>query len=103
MGNPYTHWAFFEDELSAQQCAAELSDYRTRINPPNPDCDDYALAAEREVEMDNLPQRHREVEAIVIRHGGEYDGGSMAFGHEGTPIPDPAFDVAGSPLPGTEA
>ncbi|WP_328973893.1 ribonuclease E inhibitor RraB [Streptomyces sp. NBC_00239] len=86
---PYTHWAYFPDRAGAETCAAELADYVTRISEPDPDLTpQWLLLAARDVEIAGLQQRHREVEAIVIRHGGDYDGGEATY-ESGRPVTDP--------------
>ncbi|MFJ4473263.1 ribonuclease E inhibitor RraB [Streptomyces sp. NPDC089424] len=86
---PYTHWAYFPDKASAQACAAELSDYVTQIRQAVPEAHlPWLLLAGRDVEIDHMVQRHDEVEAIVIRHGGDYDGGESSW-LEGQPVADP--------------
>jgi hypothetical protein len=70
---PYTHWAYFPDRSSAEACARDLPDYVIRIQGPE-DCR-WLLRAGRDVEVGHMVERHREVEEIVVRHGGDYDGG----------------------------
>lgn len=90
-GNPYTHWAYFENERAAHACAEALPQYRIRIDPPDDD-EVWLLRAERNVPVDGLSARHREVEHIVEAHGGDYDGGESTFSPEGI-IPAPELDV----------
>lgn len=71
---PYTHWAYFPDRASAERCAQDLADYVTRIREPD-EKPEWLLLAGRDVEIGGMVERHREVEAIVTRHGGDYDGG----------------------------
>jgi hypothetical protein len=85
---PYTHWAYFPDQASAKACAVDLADYVTRIRPPWEEVPEWLLLAGRDVEIDQLPERHDEVEAIVERHGGSYDGGESTW-LEGEPVVDP--------------
>lgn len=86
---PYTHWAYFPDQASAQRCAQDLPDYVTRIREMKiPDCLAWLLLAGRDVAVNQLVERHDEVEAIVTRHGGEYDGGEASY-LEGQPVADP--------------
>lgn len=90
----YTHWAYFPNEESAEACAREMGDYHTRIDPPIPESNGFLLRAGRDVDIDNLPSRHTEVEAIVTRHGGVYDYGEATYMDlpEGlTSVPDPAL------------
>lgn len=88
---PYTHWAYFPDRASAEECANELADYVTRISEPDPEVTpQWRLLAARDVEVAGLEQRHREVEAIVTRHGGDYDGGEATY-ESGRPVADPAI------------
>ncbi|MFJ3365776.1 ribonuclease E inhibitor RraB [Streptomyces anthocyanicus] len=88
---PYTHWAYFPDRTSAEECARELADYVTRISEPDPEVtSQWRLLAARDVEVAGLEQRHREVEAIVTQHGGEYDGGEATY-ESGHPVADPAI------------
>lgn len=74
---PYTHRAYFPDEASAEMCAEDLPDYVTLIDPPleSDESMGWLLRAGRDVKNNGLLERHAEVEAIVVRHGGEYDGG----------------------------
>lgn len=85
---PYTHWAYFDDEASARNCAADLADYVTRIREPWEEVPDWLLLAGRDVPVDGLVERHHEVEAIVVRHGGRYDGGEATY-MAGEPVADP--------------
>lgn len=70
---PYTHWAYFPERSSAEACARELPDYVIRLE----ETDDgrWLLRAGRDVQVGGMVKRHAEVEAIVVRHGGDYDGG----------------------------
>ncbi|MFI5990339.1 ribonuclease E inhibitor RraB [Streptomyces sp. NPDC051362] len=70
---PYTHWAYFPDRSSAEACARELPEYVTRVQ--GPDEGRWLLLAGRDVVVGGMVERHREVEEIVARHGGDYDGG----------------------------
>jgi len=85
----YTHWAYFPDRASAEGCAKDLADYVTRLDEPDPAVTPkWRLLAARDVEVGGLDERHREVEAIVNRHGGEYDGGEATY-ESGRPVTDP--------------
>jgi hypothetical protein len=85
----YTHWAYFPDRTSAEGCAKDLADYVTRLDEPDPAvARKWRLLAARDVEVTGLDERHREVEAIVTRHGGEYDGGEATY-QSGRPVADP--------------
>ena len=84
---PYTHWAYFPDEASAQRCQKDLGDYVTRIRRTKGE-PEWLLLAGRDVEIEGMPDRHHEVEAIVSRHGGEYDGGEASY-LAGLPVADP--------------
>lgn len=83
---PYTHWMYFPDEQSAQKCASALPEYRARVDPPLEGREEWLLRAARETT--NLLQRHKEVESIVVMHGGCYDGGETTLGPDGF-IDDP--------------
>lgn len=85
---PYTHWAYFPDEAGARRCAEELADYVTRIRESVDGDGEWLLLAGRDVEIGRLRQRHAEVEAIVTRHGGDYDGGESTY-LAGEPVADP--------------
>ena len=85
---PYTHWAYFPDKASAQRCAGELADYVTRIRESAAGDGTWLLLAGRDVEIEHLVDRHDEVEAIVTRHGGDYDGGESTY-LAGEPVADP--------------
>ncbi|WP_432185468.1 ribonuclease E inhibitor RraB [Streptomyces tendae] len=86
---PYTHWAYFPDEDSARACATELADYVTRVKQTvSGDAPPWLLLAGRDVSVDHMVERHAEVEAIVIRHGGDYDGGESSW-LNGEPVADP--------------
>jgi hypothetical protein len=76
---PYTHWMYFPDEASARACAAALPEYRTVVDDPEMPGEEWLLRAEREVPAGGLQARHAEVEAIVVKHGGDYDGGETTF------------------------
>ncbi|WP_329376103.1 ribonuclease E inhibitor RraB [Streptomyces sp. NBC_01483] len=84
---PYTHWAYFPDEASARGCAEELADYVTRVRKAA-EGSEWLLLAGRDVAIDDLVERHGEVEAIVTRHGGHYDGGEATY-LDGEPVVDP--------------
>lgn len=97
----YTHWAYFDDESSARECAAQLGDYVTRVLPPIPGDDDHLLLAGRDVKISDLIARHAEIGAIVERFGGRYDGGESTFleTEDGlNPAPDPM--LTGQPFEG---
>ncbi|UQI49822.1 ribonuclease E inhibitor RraB (plasmid) [Streptomyces sp. HU2014] len=83
---PYTHWAYFPDQESARRCAGDLADYVTRIRKA--EGSQWLLLAGRDVETARLEERHAEVEAIVKRHGGDYDGGEATY-LAGKPVVDP--------------
>lgn len=85
---PYTHWAYFPDEASARRCSEDLADYVTRVMKSVDANLGWLLLAGRDVEVDRLVERHGEVEAIVTRHGGDYDGGEATY-LEGQPVADP--------------
>ncbi|MEV6146400.1 ribonuclease E inhibitor RraB [Streptomyces sp. NPDC051992] len=90
---PYTHWAYFPDEASTQRCRQDLADYVTQARKAK-DSPEWLLLAGRDVEIEHLVERHGEVEAIVVRHGGEYDGGEVTY-LAGEPVADPML-VRGS-------
>ncbi|MEU6706881.1 hypothetical protein [Streptomyces wuyuanensis] len=75
----YTHWAYFPDEASARRCAGDLPDYVNRIREPRQGTTQWLLLAGRDVPVDGTAEQHREVEAIVTRHGGRYDGGESTW------------------------
>jgi hypothetical protein len=86
---PYTHWAYFPDEVSAKACAKDLGDYVTRLRYI-PDEQEWLLLAGRDVAIDDLPERHDAVQAIVERHGGLYDfGESTHDASTGEAVVDP--------------
>lgn len=85
---PYTHWAYFSDEAGARHCAQGLPDFVTRVRRAADD-HEWLLLAGRDVSVDRLLERHREVEEIVTRHGGKYDGGEATYLGKGQPIADP--------------
>ncbi|MEV5749862.1 ribonuclease E inhibitor RraB [Actinoallomurus sp. NPDC052308] len=86
----YTHWAYFRDREAAEACRRDLADYVVRIRRSAADERQWLLLAGRDVEVDRLPERHTEVEEIVLRHGGEYDGGETAYSPTtGGSVPDP--------------
>ena len=87
---PYTHWSYFPDEVSAQRCSRELSDYVTRIREPLDEDAKWLLLAGRDVAIDDMVERHAEVQAIVERHGGQYDGGESTW-LNGEPVADPVL------------
>ncbi|WP_141662953.1 ribonuclease E inhibitor RraB [Streptomyces sp. Wb2n-11] len=87
---PYTHWAYFPDRSSAEQCAQGLADYVTRVREPIGGVPRWLLLAARDVEISGLVERHLEVEEIVIRHGGDYDGGEAIYDlQSGQAVVDP--------------
>ncbi|MEE4419561.1 hypothetical protein [Streptomyces bugieae] len=85
---PYTHWAYFSDEAGARRCAQDLPDFVTRVRKAADDRE-WLLLAGRDVALGCLPERHREIEVTVTRHGGKYDGGEAAYLGTGKPIADP--------------
>lgn len=85
---PYTHWAYFPDEISARRCAGDLPDFVTRVRLAA-DGDQWLLLAGRDVAIGRLVERHGEVREIVERHGGDYDGGEATYLGTGQPIADP--------------
>jgi hypothetical protein len=93
---PYTHWSYFPDQASAQSCADELADYVTRIRETEDS--KWLLLAGRDVKASGLIERHAEVEAIVVRHGGDYDGGEATY-REGRPVVDPVLTDEPGPHP----
>lgn len=88
---PYTHWAYFPDEAAAERCRQELADYVTVVRKTEDEEDgpEWLLLAGRDVEIERMVERHGEVEAIVVRHGGEYDGGEATCTAAGEPVVDP--------------
>lgn len=84
---PYTHWAYFPDEDSARRCAAELPDFVTRVRRAV-EGGGWLLLAGRDVEIEDLERRHQQVAAVVVRHGGAYDGGECTY-LDGAPTADP--------------
>lgn len=88
---PYTHWAYFPDEASAQRCAKDLADYVIRIQEAVDGAPlERLLLAGRDVPIDQLVERHKEVAAIVTRHGGQYDGGEATYNiATGSAVADP--------------
>ena len=83
---PYTHWAYFPDEAAARRCAEELVDYVIRVR--GAENGEWLLLAGRDVLLGKLEGRHAEVEQIVTRHGGNYDGGECTY-ESGQPVADP--------------
>jgi hypothetical protein len=47
--------------------------------PPSPPHGELLLIAARVAKLSDLVERHETVEAIVIRHGGFYDGGESGW------------------------
>ena len=101
---PYTHWMYFSGRAAAERCAAELAslDFLCGVDfsPPFADAElaefqagypaladlpdapqhgDWLLRAAREVEIGGMVARHDMVEAVVVRHGGFYDGGESGW------------------------
>lgn len=101
---PYTHWMYFSDRSAAERCAAELvpldflcgvdsspppaaeelaefhAEYPALADLPDaPQHGDWLLRAARSVEIGGMIARHDIVEAIVVRHGGFYDGGESGW------------------------
>jgi hypothetical protein len=88
----YTHWSYFPSQADADQCAAALgrADFACQVKPSRVDQDgepladdtpttEWLLLATKPVEVDRLEHRHAEVETVVGRHGGDYDGGESSF------------------------
>ena len=101
---PYTHWMYFSDRAAAERCAAELGgldflcgvDFRPPLTaeelaelhseypalaglPDGPHPGDWLLRAARSVEIEHDRAARDEMEAIVVRHGGFYDGGESGW------------------------
>lgn len=93
---PYTHWAYFPDQAGAQRCRAELGEYVTRLREPEESDGQWLLLAGRDVDPERLVERHAEVEAIVARHGGDYDGGEATY-VAGEPVADPIITALPQP------
>jgi hypothetical protein len=76
----YTHYAYFSDRSSAEQCARELTAdwFVCEVKPNSDPTLQFAVRAIREVDTERLAQRHGEVEALVQRYGGEYGGGLVS-------------------------
>jgi hypothetical protein len=79
----YTHRAYFGDRDAAFRCAAALDALEFAVSVdassmPEPG-EKLLLRAAREVSTDKLVARHGAVEAIVLRHGGFYDGGGSGY------------------------
>lgn len=85
---PYTHWAYFSDEAGARRCAQALPDFVTRVRKAASG-QEWLLLAGRDVAIGQMPKRHGEVEEIVTRHGGKYDGGEVTYLGTGQPVADP--------------
>lgn len=83
----YTHWAYFNDQASADTCAAEAgSRYRVQVDGPTHYREDWLLRAEEEI--DTGTDFRANFKELVNYHGGVYDGGESTFG-PGGPITDP--------------
>jgi hypothetical protein len=77
---PYTHWAYFPDQASAEACAWELDarfDCLTAVDPSTGNPGEWLLRAGRTVRSGT--DWHSEIADVVERHGGHYDGGEMAL------------------------
>jgi len=86
---PYTHWALFTSRPKAEACQAELAELgftvtvdlvEDVIGQKLADTDDerWLLRATRDLTLNDLISGAREVESVVRRHGGRYDGGELA-------------------------
>lgn len=80
---PYTHWAYFPAREAAQSCADELNrkDFLAAVDAtvdPTPGIE-WLMRAAKNVRVGDMVQRHGEVEEVVVRHGGEYDGGESGW------------------------
>jgi hypothetical protein len=93
---PYTHWSYWSDRDAGERCRAELADLGFRVGPmewSDPllgemlETMPWALRAAREVDIDELVERHKYVEAIVERFGGFYDGGEASYLDDGDLTP----------------
>ncbi len=91
---PYTHWAYFTAEQAARRCAEELTaaGYLCMVDPPGfdpasvdrpvePSTTEWVLrAAGPEVlEPGDARAMRSPVKTIVLRHGGDYDGGETGW------------------------
>jgi regulator of ribonuclease activity B len=85
---PYPHWAYFSDRRSADGCAAELAakfDCRVVVDSFESDSGgtEWLLRAARSMPAEELDGCHKEMQAIVERHGGFFDGGESGSSDRG--------------------
>ncbi len=79
---PSTHWGYFEDPDAAQRCAAELTnlDFLCGVDFSQTLDDTWVLRAVRDIPIgDGMTARRDLVKAIVVGHGGVYDGGESGW------------------------
>lgn len=98
----YTHWAYFKNYEQATACKANLPDYVVRIEGPTDYRTDWLLRAGHDAPEGFPKGWSDEIESIVSRHGGEYDGGEMTFQVTGTgwiSVPDPDLTQVSTGLP----
>jgi len=78
---PYTHWAYFDDRAAAEECGAGLDAAFNCLSAVDRSYDDtdWLLRAARSVSLDWPNGWHGEIEEVVERHGGRYDGGESGW------------------------
>lgn len=78
---PYTHWSYFTDRAAAESCGRELDVRFDCLAVVDRSYDDtqWLLRASRTVSLDWPGGWHGEIEEVVVRHGGFYDGGESGW------------------------
>lgn len=80
---PYTHWSYFTDCGAAEVCGRELDvrfDCLAAVDESEWDGEvSWLLRASRTVSLDWPNGWHDEIEEVVVRHGGFYDGGESGW------------------------
>jgi hypothetical protein len=81
---PYTHWAYFDSPEQASSCGSELATKEFLVDVTSVDsdadgADRWLLRAAKPVPIGHMVARRDQVEAVVERHGGIYDGGESGW------------------------
>jgi hypothetical protein len=80
---PYTHWSYFKDQVAAETCGRELDvrfDCLSAVDESDWDGErQWRLLAARTVSLGWPNGWHAEIEEVVERYGGFYDGGESGW------------------------
>lgn len=97
---PYTHWSYFRDRDAAETCGNELDlrfecliDIREAVGAGEDGPEPWLLLAGRTVDVDGVSDWYSDVQAVVERHGGNYDFGEAGWSMFGPPRPGAAVET----------